>query len=321
MGGQKRVVTKSNFKFSMIWLTWWEELVFVPDESIKVNVVPINAWWNKKENMVEYQWKMYSLSWFVKEFHPNRNPSWAYQWSDFFKFNWKILNELRDIKEGKEPKKNKSNIPPIVVSNVTKILKKHKLENDNLLRGIVGAIISNWWIANYTKEIYPFIQKYYPDIYKPYKDNFQWFRWLVNAKLQRYTKWMTDFSWIEIFIPNKKWSWTYYVKWNDIDLWDNENLVYHFRKKRAEANLIVLDWKFIVKKWAKICPDITSNIDTIKNKRKKLENYINKDFITTNDIRFSTPSWASQFVYWATTNWRDDRVDDKWNSLWKNMCH
>jgi hypothetical protein len=91
----KKKTPKPNFKFSMIWLKWWEELEFTENKSIKVKVVPVDAPWNKKENLVEYKWEKYSLSKFVKEFHPHRNDSWAYQWPDYFLYKWKKLTELR----------------------------------------------------------------------------------------------------------------------------------------------------------------------------------------------------------------------------------
>ena len=97
---------------------------------------------------------------------------------------------------------------------------------------------------------------------------------------------------------------------------------YHFRRmKRVHATLIVSDWKFIVKKWSRICPYITSNESTIYKLRQKLAEYIDDNYITTRDIRFKTPSWAWQFVYWAASNWWDDRVDENGVSLWKNMWH
>ncbi len=97
---------------------------------------------------------------------------------------------------------------------------------------------------------------------------------------------------------------------------------YHFRRmKRVHATLIVSDWKFIVKKWSRICPYITSNESTIYKLRQKLAEYIDDNYITTRDITFKSPSWAWQFVYWAASNWRDDRVDENWVSLWKNMWH
>lgn len=92
---KKKKTPKPNFKFSMIWLKWWEELEFTENKSIKVKVVPVDAPWNKKENLVEYKWEKYSLSKFVKEFHPHRNDSWAYQWPDYFLYKWKKLTELR----------------------------------------------------------------------------------------------------------------------------------------------------------------------------------------------------------------------------------
>lgn len=119
----------------------------------------------------------------------------------------------------------------------------------------------------------------------------------------------------------------YYKKWETIiskpiilsnELWK----IFYFRRlKRVRAKLIVSDWKFIVKKWSRICPYITSNKNTIEKLRENLSKYIDKDYVTTNDIRFKTPSWAWQFVYWAASNWWDDWVDEDWISLWKNMWH
>ena len=96
---RKKKIPKPNFKFSMIGLKWWEELEFTENKSITVKVVPLDAPWNKKENLVEYKWEKYSLSRFVKEFHPHRNDSWAYQWPDFFLYEWRKLTAIRDEKE------------------------------------------------------------------------------------------------------------------------------------------------------------------------------------------------------------------------------
>lgn len=198
-----------NFKFSMIWLSWWEELVFTEDESIKVTVMPLWVYGNEAENQIEYQWKHYSLSDFVNKFHPNRNQSWAYQWAKFFKYKWKTLLDLRLGKTKKIKKPKLSNSQRKIINT---IIETYWLKNNVLIKAIMESIVLNNGIANYTEQIYPYIKTYYPEIYKQYESNEQWFRWLVNATVQRYTKWMDCFWWKEIFISKWMNSWTFYLK-------------------------------------------------------------------------------------------------------------
>lgn len=109
------------------------------------------------------------------------------------------------------------------------------------------------------------------------------------------------------------------IEWLSLNSWEK---TYHFRRiKRVHATLVINEWKFIVKKWSRISPYITSNKSTIQKLRQKLAEYIDNNYVTKKDIRFTTPSWAWQFVYGAASNWRDDRVDETWVSLWKNMGH
>jgi hypothetical protein len=84
--------------------------------------------------------------------------------------------------------------------------------DDVLMRAIIESIIASWWEANYSRWIYPYIENYYNDIYKKYIWDFDWFRWLVNSKVQWHTRNMEKFWWTEIFISVKKGSWTFKLK-------------------------------------------------------------------------------------------------------------
>ena len=92
--------------------------------------------------------------------------------------------------------------------------------------------------------------------------------------------------------------------------------VFHFRRveRVPKSQLIVQEWKYILLKWSFIYPEITSNIENIKKLRQTHANEINNNE-TIQDIVFNNPSAAGQFVYWAASNWWDDRVDINWNSL------
>ena len=88
-----------------------------------------------------------------------------------------------------------------------------------------------------------------------------------------------------------------------------ENIVFHHKRSRIDAKLIVKNNKFIVKKGSYVSPDITSNIETIKKLREIHKNAIINNR-TNSDLEFLTPSSASQFVCWTSSNWRSDWIDD-----------
>lgn len=188
-----------NFKFSMIGLSWWEELTFTEDENIKVHVVPIHAYGNETENKIEYQGKIYSLSWFVKDFHPHRNPSWSYQGPKFFKYQWRTLLDRRRWNIWTV----KRNLIPLSDSQkreVKTILQYHEITHE-IIKAVIESIIYYWWMANYTTQIYPYIQTYYPNIYEKYTPS--WFIEIINATVQKYTKWTGSFCGKEIFISRE----------------------------------------------------------------------------------------------------------------------
>lgn len=87
-----------------------------------------------------------------------------------------------------------------------KIAKQYNRENEELLITIIEAIIAFWWKASYSDQIYPYIERYYPEIYNKYKS----ISGVVNSKVQTLTKWLSGFSWDEIFIH--EWPWTYSLK-------------------------------------------------------------------------------------------------------------
>lgn len=85
-------------------------------------------------------------------------------------------------------------------------LELYWLRNDKRLKAIIEAIITTWGTANYSREIYPYIREYYPELLKIYGWINQNFKWKVNCTVQYYTKWMSNFWWTEIFRSKGKWT-------------------------------------------------------------------------------------------------------------------
>ncbi len=83
---------------------------------------------------------------------------------------------------------------------------------DIRLRAILESIIVNGWEANYTKHIYPYIEKYYQELTENYKWNRWWFTSVVNAKVQQYTKDKSNFCWIELFERIGRWTYRLLIK-------------------------------------------------------------------------------------------------------------
>jgi hypothetical protein len=94
------------------------------------------------------------------------------------------------------------------------ILNLNWLKNDERLKAIIESIIVNWWTANYSREIYPYIAEYYPELLKIYGWINQNFKWKVNCTVQYYTKWMSNFWWTEIFKSKGKWTGSFSLVYN-----------------------------------------------------------------------------------------------------------
>lgn len=102
--------------------------------------------------------------------------------------------------------------------------------------------------------------------------------------------------------------------------WIDPDTIYHYKKvQRTDSRMKIINWKFVVLEWSKLSPQITSNIESVNKYRKKHAKYINDELVTTKDIEFDTPSGAGQFVYWASSAWWDEWVDNNWNSLNDNI--
>ncbi len=102
--------------------------------------------------------------------------------------------------------------------------------------------------------------------------------------------------------------------------WASSSKEYHFRHISAvpKARLVVKNWEYIVKKWSTVCPIVSDKARTAKNSRNRYKDYI-KDNKTTKDIAFKSPSWAWDFVYWNSTNWKWSWLDNEGNTLWENI--
>lgn len=114
-----------------------------------------------------------------------------------------------------------------------------------------------------------------------------------------------------------------YIKTNKppkLPKWASSSKEYHFRHVSAvpKARLVVKNWEYIVKKWSTVCPIVSDKARTAKNSRNRYKDYI-KDNKTTKDIAFKSPSWAWDFVYWNSTNWKWSWLDNEGNTLWENI--
>lgn len=58
---------------------------------------------------------------------------------------------------------------------VQEILNNTWKKDSLVLQAIVESIIANWWEANCTEVIFPYIKKYYWELFSKYKDNERWF--------------------------------------------------------------------------------------------------------------------------------------------------
>lgn len=83
---------RSRFKFSMVGIPIGANLVFQP-ANLEVRVCG--------DDTIEYEGRIYKLSPFVGTFMPEdrRNPSGAYQGSQYFTYQGRVLQDLRNEKE------------------------------------------------------------------------------------------------------------------------------------------------------------------------------------------------------------------------------
>lgn len=86
---------RSRFKFDMIGVQIGEELIFTPS-NLRVRVAG--------EDTIEYEGRIYKLSPFVGTFMPRekRNTSGAYQGAKYFTYQGKVLDDLRQEREGEQ---------------------------------------------------------------------------------------------------------------------------------------------------------------------------------------------------------------------------
>lgn len=85
---------RARFKFGMIGVQIGEELIFTPS-NLRVRVAG--------EDTIEYEGRIYKLSPFVGTFMPRekRNTSGAYQGAKYFIYQGKVLDDLRQEREGR----------------------------------------------------------------------------------------------------------------------------------------------------------------------------------------------------------------------------
>lgn len=97
----------------------------------------------------------------------------------------------------------------IIEEQFENLMKESEKQDNKIVKTVIESIISKWWSANYTNDIYPYIKEKYPEIYN---ENTNTFVGRINATVQRYTKDMEWFNWKEIFISHWKWTWIYSLK-------------------------------------------------------------------------------------------------------------
>ena len=93
---------------------------------------------------------------------------------------------------------------------------------------------------------------------------------------------------------------------------------YYMKTGLADAKMEIRDNKYVVLEGSKIDPNLYSDGDFIKEKRKERKEYLDKDGVTIiQDIVFNSPSFSASFVRGGASNgkyyWRteDDRpLDD-----------
>lgn len=101
--GNKRIVKRGRFKFSMVGINIGEYITFVPTNT-KVKVASDDA--------IEYEGRIYKLSPFVGTFMPEekKNTSGAYQGAKYFSYKGKVLDDLRHLVEQEEMSSDKDDI-------------------------------------------------------------------------------------------------------------------------------------------------------------------------------------------------------------------
>lgn len=114
--------------------------------------------------------------------------------------------------------------------------------------------------------------------------------------------------------------------WKKEDKQDKQN-IYYLKDRWSDSRWIYIEEWFLVLKWSVCSNDFTKSEISRKwfsfvNRPKLLndgiiENMWNK-IIFKDDYLFSSPSSASTFITWCSSNWWISWKDSKWNTLDKN---
>ena len=125
-----------------------------------------------------------------------------HEWENIWLFDTTITEEeFRELIEATKLEKEQAN----------KIIESYWKQDNLLLKVIIESMLANWWYWNYSKHIYPYIKKFYSDLYNSFSDE-NHFKANVISTVQRYTDWMDSFWWTEIFISKWKWTGTFTIK-------------------------------------------------------------------------------------------------------------
>ena len=88
-------------------------------------------------------------------------------------------------------------------------MKYFDIEGNSALILTVEALKLAWWKGNLSKDIYPYILKYYSEEAEEHLKYDNWFQWRIIASIHRYTRWFKTFGWKEAFITEWKGTWTF----------------------------------------------------------------------------------------------------------------
>ena len=103
-----------------------------------------------------------------------------------------------------------SRIPSKELRNfAVKYLRRFEIESNSALILVVEAIKLAGWTGNLSKDIYPYILKYYPEDAEEHLKYDNWFQWWIIANIHRYTRWFKTFGWKEAFTTKWKGTWTF----------------------------------------------------------------------------------------------------------------
>ncbi len=186
------------------------------DSPLKIN----NNWYYYFDRDYETSWvskAMSILTWWRRDWWNDLLVEWTdnslgeYVWYKPKKRNKKKSNDkTNERKKTKMHELDPDRHPSKELRNFAiKYLKHFDIEGNSALILAVEAIKLAGWTGNLSKDVYPYILKYYPEEAKEHLKHNNWFPWWIISNVHRYTRWYIHFCWIEAFISQWKDTWTF----------------------------------------------------------------------------------------------------------------